>query len=193
LAGVGGTCFSKLPRGARATVLVLSSALMVRRDNGTETSPSSDVPTWRPTVQSYQNLSLFTSTLAVSAGLVLALTYSLVLVLAVAGLVLAAAAALSLLITRRRVQECPRGGRASRARELAGKCGGSKGPATCWSQAVRSLDRDGGRRRCIRRLLPDSRRSLCGHWCWRRIRQHSDHGAGQALRSSSQRHGVESK
>jgi hypothetical protein len=78
---------------------------MVKRDNGMQASLSSDVPTWRPTVQSYQNLSLFTSALAVSAGLVLALTYSFVLVFSIAGLVLAAAATLSLLITRRRVQE----------------------------------------------------------------------------------------
>ncbi len=78
---------------------------MVKRDNGMQASLSSDVPTWRPTVQSYQNLSLFTSALAVSAGLVLALTYSFVLVFSIAGLVLAAAATLSLLITRRRVQK----------------------------------------------------------------------------------------
>jgi MFS family permease len=77
---------------------------MVNRNDGLETSEVSDAPTWRPTVQSYRNLAFFTSTLAIAAGVVLALTHSFVIVIAIAGLVLAAAVALSLLITRRLVE-----------------------------------------------------------------------------------------
>jgi hypothetical protein len=83
--------------------LVLSSTLMMNRD--LDASATSDAPTWRPTVQSYRNLASFTATLAFAAGIVLALTQSFLVVVAIAGLVLAAAIALSLLITRRRVEE----------------------------------------------------------------------------------------
>ncbi|HEV3188367.1 MAG TPA: hypothetical protein VGZ04_10030 [Acidimicrobiales bacterium] len=77
---------------------------MMIRDNGVEASATNDVPTWRPTVQSYQNLALFTSTLAIAAGLTLALTKSFLIVVAIASLVLVASIALSLLVTRRRVE-----------------------------------------------------------------------------------------
>jgi hypothetical protein len=96
--------------------------------------------TWRPTVQSYQNLALFTSTLAVAAGLTLALTKSFLLVLAIAGLVLAASVALSLLITRRRVEEAL----ADASHPELGNWPGSPDE--------RQTLRRAGRRRCLRSI-----------------------------------------
>jgi hypothetical protein len=63
-----------------------------------------DVPTWRPTVSSYRNLAVFTAGLAMSAGVVLALTDSAVLVVATAVLVLVSGTLLTMSITPRRVR-----------------------------------------------------------------------------------------
>jgi cyanate permease len=111
---------------------------MMNRDNRMEVPAASDVPMWRPTVQSYRNLALFTSTLAVAAGLVLALTNSFLIVIAIAGLVLAAAVALSLLITRRRVEE-------ALADALHPELGNWPG-----SSEERQQLRRAGRKRCLR-------------------------------------------
>jgi len=84
--------------------LALSSIQMVKQEGDRDPSGPEVVPTWRPTAQSYQNLATFTAGLAISAGLVLALTHSVFLVVATAVLVLVSAVILTLVVTPHRVQ-----------------------------------------------------------------------------------------
>jgi hypothetical protein len=69
----------------------------------TELEPAADVQMWRPTAQSFLNLTIFGASLFASAAVVLALTHSATLVAATAGMALAASAPLTGIFTRKRV------------------------------------------------------------------------------------------
>lgn len=75
-------------------------------DNSHAATPAGadDVPIWRPSGQSYQNLAAFTAAIGASAAIVLGITDSASLVLATVAIALAAGALLTSAVSRQRVR-----------------------------------------------------------------------------------------